>query len=121
MAARWEDEEFDQPTPRVTLRTLTEAQDAITERGKAYGHPLENHSATAEMWSSYLQRRYGVSLPLDAEDVCLLNILQKVSREAHQRKHDNRVDMAGFAANIEMAQQERERRDSTSAKTDTRD
>lgn len=80
-------------------------------RNADYGHPLDNHSATAAMVAAYLSRRYGVALPLDAQDVCAFNILQKVSRLANTPGHrDSLVDIAGYAANIEMAVDEQERR-----------
>lgn len=90
---------------------LAEAAQLVSvERQEKYGHPLENHTATAEMWRAYVQRKYGVKLPFDAEDVCWMNVLQKVSREANSPQRDNRVDVAGYAANVEMVIVERERR-----------
>lgn len=79
-----------------------EASDIVEERGRDYGPPSENHSCTARMWSSYLERRYGWSPKLDAEDVCWLNVLQKISRQAHVRKRDNKVDVIGFVINADM-------------------
>lgn len=73
-------------------------------RNEDYGHPLDNHTRTAEMWSTYL----GVTVM--PEDVCMLNILQKVSRGMNRITRDTLVDVAGYAANIEMVQQERKRR-----------
>lgn len=67
-----------------------------------YGHPADNHACTALMWTAYLQRRYQITVDLDAHDVCLLNILQKTSRDAYHRKRDTLVDIAGYAANADM-------------------
>lgn len=74
-----------------------------TERNDAYGAPRVNHGATAEMMSGYLSRKYGCRIPFDADDVCVFNILQKVSRLAHSPRHrDSLVDIAGYARNVEM-------------------
>lgn len=73
-------------------------------RPNDYGHPLDNHSRTARLWSTYLGRT------VSAEDVCLLNVLQKISRGMHSVTRDTLIDMAGFAANVEMIQTERDRR-----------
>lgn len=122
MAARWgEAAEFD-PAPPEPVRTLSEAHSIITgARRESYGHPLDNHTTTAEFFRAYLARRYGVDLPLDAEDIVWFNVCQKVSREAFQRKYDNHVDVAGYVGNLEQIENERRRRDSSSAKTDSRD
>jgi hypothetical protein len=85
---------------------LQEAQRIVHgTRNSDYGHPLDNHSRTAAFWSTYL----GVAI--SAEDVCMLNALQKISRGMNSITHDTLVDVAGYAANIEMIQRERERRD----------
>lgn len=75
------------------------------DRQDAYGHPSVNHACTAALWEAYLTRRGDSERPwqgIDAYDVCLLNILQKVSRLAHSRTRDGLVDIAGFARNAEM-------------------
>ncbi len=63
------------------------------ERGLDYGTPLENHTRTARLWSIYLGKE------VTARDVCMLNILQKISRDQHAPKFDNLVDIAGYAEN----------------------
>ncbi len=104
-----EDEEVGSAVPKPTI--LDEARAAVHgERQRAYGHPLVNHGTTAEMWSAYLSRRAGVRVTLAPEDVCWLNILQKVSRSLCAPTRDNMVDAAGYAANVEMIEDERARR-----------
>jgi len=71
-------------------------------RRDGYGHPLKNHTATAEMFGAYLQRKYGIDLPLNADDVCWFNIFQKASRDANSPDRDNLVDVAGYVHNIEL-------------------
>jgi len=93
---------------------ILQEADRITaaDRNKDYGSPFVNHSCTAALWSTWLARRFDVVLPLTATDVCFLNILQKVSRAGNSAKvkRDTIVDLAGFSRNIEMSQDEAERR-----------
>jgi len=80
----------------------TAAEVVHGDRARDYGHPSANHACTAEMVEAYLRRRYG-SASFDAQDVCMFNILQKVSRLAHTPGHlDSLADVAGYAANVEM-------------------
>jgi hypothetical protein len=92
--------------------TVLEEAARITSgaRGTDYGHPLDNHSCTAELWRSWLRRKYGVDVAFTPEDVCYFNILQKLSREANAPKRDTIVDLCGFSRNVEMVQEERRRR-----------
>lgn len=80
------------------------------KRGADYGHPLDNHGCTSEMFSAYVYRKYGVRIPFDPEDTCVFNVLQKVSREANRPQRDNVVDGAGYFENIQMVRDERARR-----------
>lgn len=87
-------------------KTVLEEADRIVDgpRQDSYGHPADNHGCTAELWNAYIARRFDAApeAMLDAYDVCLLNILQKVSRLAHSRERDGLVDIAGFARNAEI-------------------
>jgi len=77
--------------------------DAIVSgnRRNDYGTPLENHSRTARLWSAYLKRE------VSAEDVCMLNILQKISRGMHSITPDTLVDICGYARNIQIVREEK--------------
>jgi hypothetical protein len=76
------------------------------DRQSGYGHPRDNHAATAELFNAYLRRKYEGTFPgLDARDVCVFNICQKLSRFANAPKRDNLVDIAGYAANLEMLEE----------------
>lgn len=87
------------------MTILEEAQAAVHgARNEDYGHPLDNHGRTAALWSTYL------GVPITAEQVCFLNILQKISRGMNRVTRDTIVDIAGYAANVEMVHDERERR-----------
>jgi len=88
------------------MNILTEADQATSgDRNRDYGHPLENYGRTATYWNVYLSHHLG---PLTAEDICWLNILQKISREQHKSKRDNWTDIAGFARTREMIHDKQE-------------
>jgi hypothetical protein len=90
---------------------LEEAQRLVNgARGSDYGHPLDNHTATAELFAIYCERKYGMRILFDADDVCWFNILQKCSRDANAPKRDNLVDVSGYAENIQIVRDERGRR-----------
>ena len=75
------------------------------ERNDSYGHPLDNHTRTAALWSAYLGTH------ITAEQVCWMNVLQKISRTCNGvYHHDNIVDVCGFAGNVEMIHEERKKR-----------
>jgi hypothetical protein len=75
---------------------LEEAAELVSgPRAQAYGTPAENHGRTADLWSAYL------GVKVSARDVCMLNVLQKVSRDRHRPGRDNLVDVAGYAENAE--------------------
>ena len=85
---------------------IEEATDIIeTARQEAYGHPRDNHGCTAAMWSAYLSRRLRVPVTLTPRDVCHCMSLMKISRDAHLPQRDNLVDVIGWAANVEMAEE----------------
>ena len=91
---------------------LDEAQRIIHgDRNKTYGNPLGNHECTAEMMMGYLKRKYGSDAGFDADDVCVFNIIQKLSRLAHTPRHrDSLIDICGYAGNLEMMEEESQRR-----------
>ena len=80
------------------------------ERGPLYGKPIDNHGCTAALFTAYLNRKYKLTIDLDADDVCWFNIFQKASRDAHDPQEDNLTDTAGYAHNIELVRTERARR-----------
>ena len=86
-----------EPTPvSEACDILREAQNLVTgDRNDSYGHPAANHGRTAALWSAYL------GVEVTAGVVCVLNVLQKLSRERHQPGRDNRVDAVGYLVNLE--------------------
>ncbi len=81
----------------VTAETIVNG-----DRQADYGHPRDNHGCTADLWTAYLNRKLGIEIIIDAHDVCMLNILQKISRDAHKRKDDTLVDIVGYGLNAAM-------------------
>ena len=83
--------------PRPGPFTMT---DITHERGEVYGPPEENHTRTARLWNAYIE---GLSGPIDAVDVCFLNMLQKIARAQHRVWHaDHTEDIIGYARNAEV-------------------
>ena len=60
-------------------------------REDTYGPAERNLSRIAELWSAYL------SMPLTARQVAVMMVLLKASRDAFKPKHDNMVDICGYA------------------------
>lgn len=85
-----EQEQSDCPT--VPSDCLTEAASVVKgERQDSYGPAERNLSRIAELWSSYLGRN------ITARNVAVMMILLKAARDAHKSKHDNMVDICGYA------------------------
>lgn len=74
----------------------------IKERRSDYAHPSANHQLTADLLSAWLTHKTGQEVSLSAEDVCVINVLQKLSRLAHVSKDDSWLDVVGYAENVAM-------------------
>ena len=84
----------DQP---VQVDCLEEAGKIVRgSREDTYGPAERNLSRIAEMWSAYL------SMPLTARQVAVMMVLLKASRDAFKPKHDNMVDICGYAYLADM-------------------
>ena len=112
----FEKEPFSEPLPGVATNATwtTPAEKPITAiaeelvngpRQADYGHPLDNFTQIAELWTTMLGRKF------TAEEVGLMMIATKLSRELNAPKRDNLIDMAGYAATIDMIHAERKRRE----------
>ncbi len=83
---------------------LTKANELIGgDRAQDYGSVKDNFERTGQMWNLYLSGR-GIydnnsTEQIEAADVAILNILQKISRLANSPDHlDSWMDIAGYAA-----------------------
>lgn len=86
------------------------------ERGKDYGHPLDECGRIAAFWSIILGTK------VLAEQVPLCMVGMKISREMNRRKRDNAVDIAGYAECLNRIHEERQRRhEALQRKVDERD
>lgn len=99
--------------PEGQTETILEEAQRITsqDRNKSYGTPDQNHTLTADFLAVWLGGRYKgqtVVERLDSYDTCVFNLLQKVSRLAHQLRTEGRpqrdtlVDIAGYTQNMAM-------------------
>jgi hypothetical protein len=68
------------------------------DRQASYGPPDQDFRRTAGMWSALFGAKLKDGVTFEPRDVALAMILLKTSRETHQRKRDNWVDIAGYAS-----------------------
>lgn len=71
---------------------LNEARATIEDRGMDYGHPTDNMSRTASLWSAYLE------MPVTDYQVAMCLALVKVARSMESSKVDNYIDGAAYFA-----------------------
>lgn len=69
------------------------------ERSGDYGHPIEDFSRTAKIWSAIL----GIDVQPEQIPLCMIGV--KLSRETNKHKLDNLIDIAGYAATLEMVEE----------------
>ena len=86
----------------MTRSYVSKVAKTLQERGTDYAPPSINHQLTADLLSKWLTHRLGLDVRLTAEDVCAMNVLQKLSRLAHVSKDDSWLDVVGYAENVAM-------------------
>ena len=88
------------------MSILLKAEELIHgARNADYGHPLDDFSKTAKMWSAIL------GVDVTAEQIALCMICVKISRLRNSPGHqDSIIDIAGYAGTYEMVRDERHRR-----------
>ena len=71
-----------------------------------YGNQLQSLERAAILWDAYLRIRskgLNIGFELDYRDTAFMMILYKITREIHQVKKDNLVDIAGYTYVLELA------------------
>ena len=71
---------------------LVEAKAIIQDRGLDYGHPSDNMSRTARLWSAFLE------MPVTDYQVASCMALVKLARSMETGKVDNYIDGAAYFA-----------------------
>lgn len=93
---------------RKSKSILTEANNLVHgERNESYGHPLDDFSRTAKIWSAIL----GIGVTPEQVGLCMIGV--KLSRQCNRPKRDNMVDAAGYAETVDWVMEEKERRRKT--------
>ena len=80
---------------------LKKARDLITgDRNDTHGDAFQNHAEIAEFWNIFLDKKLQPMASITAEDVALMMVLMKISRNTQGKKNnlDNFIDMCGYAA-----------------------
>jgi len=67
------------------------------DRQAVYGPPEQDFKKTADMWTGLFQYMLAEEAKFEPRHVAMALICMKMSREFHQRKKDNWVDIAGYA------------------------
>ena len=92
-------EEETSETPIFNI--LKEANSILTgDRAKDYGDAYSSFKRIADYWGTYLNRAN-----ISPRDVAMMLILFKVARENNKHKHDNLVDIIGYATLADTIEQ----------------
>jgi hypothetical protein len=78
----------------------------LGDRQSSYGHPLDNFSANAHMWTGTLYYKLKAGEVITPEDVALLMTQVKIAREINVPKRDNLVDAHGYLMTYQMVKNE---------------
>jgi hypothetical protein len=92
--------------PYTHRSILQEAESLINgDRRASYGHPLDDYTRTAGLVNAAFADK--LKEPLSPEDMMMVMVLVKLSRQRNLPKRDNLVDACGYLGCIELAEQKR--------------
>lgn len=81
----------------MSKSVIQEAHEIIYgDREQSYGHPARNITHISQQWRLYLDQKFGVDVPLTAEDVCWMMADLKKVRQMNTASRDNLVDAIGY-------------------------
>jgi len=79
------------------------------DREKAYDSPNRNFNKLAHMWTGTILEKLKPGETITPNDVALMLICLKISRESFRPSRDNRVDGVGYWECLDRIVQEQER------------
>lgn len=97
--------------PTAHTPNILEEANALVHgvRNADYGHPADDFAAAAKAFNAYVEKKYNIANLLEAADVPIFQMIVKIMREANKPKRDNLVDIAGYAATLEMVHDAQDR------------
>lgn len=96
--AEWVGKEVFELYPKQHETILEEAARITSgDRNASYGPPNQDFQRTAEMWTGLFRDKLKDGKKFEPQDIATAMILLKCSRQVHQKKRDNWVDIAGYA------------------------
>lgn len=90
---------------KVTESIIDEAKRIVGgDRQNSYGHPYNDFSRTATMWSGLLSEKLAPGQTIKPEEVGMMMVLLKMSRHMNKKKRDNLTDAHGYLITVDMVE-----------------